>query len=368
MLSLRGWRAASPVVRHARVVCPKRFVAEARYHTLCSHFEGMGTSGVTDRAQPIEVETFFAVLRDRTADGLYMVSLEGGVLPVWVELRDSPQLVITFAGAAPREDPPYPYFATGSLRNYVTASFVRIADPSLAPGAGLRLAWYAGRENFELQKLLPGIIQGIIDCLGVHRVVFIGASGGAFASLYYSRKIPNSVALALNPQTNLDRYRGGDLHDQYRRFCWPALAKTAPLDSIIDANLVRLYAEQSLNTVIVLQTASDFTHLTRHLAPFLAAYPFGQRERLIVRVADWGVEGHTPAPSSIWVPWAIAALTAVEATAPSIEAVWAEQNPGETGSLLESPFAPERQRQIATSLARRATAELLGSYATSTEV
>jgi hypothetical protein len=185
-------------------------------------------------------------------------------------------------------------------------------------------------------------------------------SGGGFASLYYSWKIPGSVAIALNPQTNLNRYRGGVLRARYRQLCWPSLDENASLDTVIDANLRTLYSAGCANTAIILQTASDFGHLARHFAPFVAAFPSADRERLIVRVADWGVQGHVPAPSKIWIPWIVAALTAPDTTATSIEATWAAQTRIESPPLKTIPTSAGKDERIAAELAHAALDSLFG--------
>ncbi len=252
-------------------------------------------------------------------------SIDNGELPVWVSLKDSPAVVFTFTGAANRNSP-LPQFASTGLGKQLQASVIALADPSLVRHDELRLAWYAGHEGFELQKMLPSLIQQIIDTLGATRVAFVGGSGGGFAALYYSSKVPGSVAVVLNPQTNLNHY-----HWRHRKWCrdicWPGLGTSSLLDAAFTADLTPLYADHVENTVICIQIASDFFHLTRQVAPFLAALPDSFRNRLIVRVANWGVDGHKPAPTSIWIPWLEAALAAPDTSAASIEESWVMKNP-----------------------------------------
>lgn len=316
-------------------------------------------------AQTTGADAFFTALRGRTAHGQYSIDLGDGELPASVELRDTPYLIFTFTGALKRDSRPLPQFATGRLKDYVPASFIRLADPSLFLNDELRVAWYAGHEGFELQKRLPEFLHQIIDSLGATRVVFIGMSGGGFASLYYSWTTPGSVAIAVNPQTNLNRYQGGALRARYRKVCWPALDENASLDTVIHANLRPLYRERCANTAVILQTASDFGHLTRQLAPFISEFPSAHRERLIVQVADWGVQGHKPAPANIWIPWVTAALSADDTSAPSIEAAWAAQGHFQLPPL--KPLSPAgADERIAADLARAALDSLLGQQARTT--
>lgn len=321
-------------------------------------------------APPIEAETFLSSLRDRSARGVSTIALDGGELPVSVHLKEFSSLVFTFTGAVTRDGQPLPQFGATGLRNHVPASFIRLADPSLVRHDEMRLAWYAGHEGFELQKILPDFLQRMIDSLGATRVAFVGGSGGGFAALYYSWQIPNSVAVVVNPQTDLNRYHWGHRR-RYRAACWPSLESDAPLGDVIEANLGPLYATRRTNSVVCIQIASDFFHLTRQFAPFVAALPIEYLDWLVVRVANWGVQGHKPAPSSIWIPWVNAALSAPDTTATSIEATRCEQNPLQrltqdadhrdtaTAATIEKTGAT-RDENIATALARAAAKALLG--------
>jgi len=334
----------------------------------------------------VGVDSFLGSVRARIANGETTIALDGGELPVWTHLCASPSVVFTFTGAANREKP-LPQFASTGLWKRVPASIIALADPSLDRNDELRLAWYAGHRGFELQKLLPGLLRQIIDSLGATRVAFVGGSGGGFAALYYSAKIPGSVAVVLNPQTNLNKYHWGH-RKRYRTVCWPSLDEKAPLDSVIDANLLPLYAEPLTNTVICIQIASDYFHLTRQCTPFVAGLPSEYRDHLILRVANWGVQGHKPAPRDVWIPWLAAALSAPDTTASAIEEAWAACNPvlypaaariaaaangrvqgaaratpGDFESLIghSSPNPAARDRQIAAALSSSAASALFRS-------
>lgn len=294
--------------------------------------------------QRIELDAFLTLLRNRTANGVYAIMFDGNELPVSVSLQDSPSLIFTFTGAVTREKP-LPQFGAMGLKNHVAASSIRLADPSLTRNDEMRLAWYAGHENFELQKTLPDLLWQMIHSLGSTRVAFVGGSGGGFAALYYSWRTAGSVAIVVNPQTNLHRYHWGH-RKRYRDVCWPALEKDAPLGTVIADDLGSVYASQRTNTVIYIQIASDFFHLTRQCAPFIAALPVEYHDWLIVRIANWGVQGHQPAPSNVWIPWVVAALSAPETTATSIEATWVAQNTFQL-PLLEQ-LTPDRATTLST--------------------
>ncbi|HET9659899.1 MAG TPA: hypothetical protein VFP05_06180 [Thermomicrobiales bacterium] len=312
--------------------------------------------------RPIDADLFLASLRDRTADGVSTIALDGGELPVSVHLQETPNLVFTFSGAVDRNRHPLPCFSSTGLYKHIPASIIGLSDPSLAQSDEFRLAWYAGHEGFELQKILPDLVWRMIDCLGATRVAFTGASGGGFAALYYSWQIPGSIALVSNPQTNLDRAIK-EHREKYRAICWPSLAERTPLDTAIDADLCPLYAKRCDNTVIYFQEATDFYHLRQHFAPFITAASRDYFARMIIRMEYWGRRGHHPAPPKIWVPWMHAALTAPDTSAVSIQETWTRER-----SLADRPSKPPvggqnrniRDDQIAAALARAATNTLLG--------
>jgi pimeloyl-ACP methyl ester carboxylesterase len=332
-------------------------------------------------ARPIEADAFYTSLRDRTADGVSTIALDGGNLPVSVQLRDSSAVVFSFSGAVERAKHPLPRFSSATLHNYVPATIIGLSDPSLAQSEDIKLAWYAGHEGFELQQILPDVLQRIVDSLGASRVAFVGSSGGGYAALYYSWKISDSVAIVSNPQTSLARYIQGH-RKKYRAVCWPSLDANDPLDGVIDADLGPLYASRCDNTVVYLQVASDFFHVRQHFAPFVSAVSRDFFARLIIRMESWGLRGHHPVPASIWIPWMNAALSAPDTTAESIEATWNEQNQfrlprlqpielgasangqavnGEDLRKLAAPVPPRGDEQFAAELARAATAALLGA-------
>ncbi len=313
-------------------------------------------------AQPIDVDAFLASLRDRTAHGVTTIALDGGELPVSVQLRESSRLVFTFSGAVDRATKTLPRFATNRLDDYAQASVIGFSDPSLNRSDDLKLAWYAGHEGFELQRVLPELIRGMIDCLDASRVAFLGSSGGGFAALFYSWQIPGSVAVLSNPQTNLEHYYRGHL-DRYRAACWPALETDAPLGTVIETDLSSLYSQACENMVIYLQEASDFHHLKWQFAPFVSALHRDYTTRLPVRMANWGERGHAPVPAKIWLPWLNAALSAPVMTGASVEETWASANSDQPTSLSPLPPRPitraDRDEQIAARLARTAIKSLL---------
>jgi hypothetical protein len=307
----------------------------------------------------IDAAALLAALRDRSASGIYSVAIDGGAIPVSVQLSQSPNVVFTFIGGVDRANLDPPRFAATGLLGYVDASIVAFSDPSLDRSDDLALAWFAGHEGFATQTILSALIGEIMASLRATRVAFVGRSGGGFAALYFSWKVPGSVAVACNPQTDIARY--GLIHrTKYRTSCWPSLPADASLDTAIESNLCHLYASRFDNTVVYLQGASDIWHLRNHCGPFVSSVASENVSRLIVRVDSWGQQGHQPVPTGIWIPWLAAALNAPSTAAIDIERTWNAANPLRIPPLVPLRKTPVgRDAMLAGSLVREAKLTLL---------
>jgi pimeloyl-ACP methyl ester carboxylesterase len=273
---------------------------------------------MTTDVHQVDDERFFQLVACPTCVGVFGVQTAGGEIPFQVTRRESPVLVITFAGAIDRRKYTLPQFGGARVDEYVSASVVGIADPSLARSPALTAAWYAGHEGFETQQILPGLIRRLVSACGAERVIFVGGSVGGFAALYYSWLLPGSIVIATNPQTDLDRYPLPHT-DRYRRYCRRNLDRQTPLSSVITTSVVSCYTERFENTVIYIQNAADPLHVRDHLAPFLAAVDLPDHERLLARLGYWGQAGHAQPPSREWLPWLEAAVASPSSAAKDIQ-------------------------------------------------
>ncbi len=260
-------------------------------------------------------------------------------------------LIFVFAGAIDRAKRGLPQFGGQFIRTYVPASVIGIADPSLSRAPNLSTAWYAGHEGFETQHLLPELLRRIAAACGAERVIFLGASAGGFAALYYSWCQPGSIAVVLNAQTDIERHHVRH-RAEYRAACRPGLGKGDRLETAIVSSVVSCYAERFENTVVYLQNASDAMHVRNHFAPFLAAIDQRSHRRLLARLAYWGRAGHKPPPTHEWMAWLTAAIEAPSASAEDIQRTRGEERNGAAagGSDL-------RDYRLAAALVERAREE-----------
>ena len=122
--------------------------------------------------------------------------------------------------------------------------------------------------------------------------MFFGASGGGFASLYYSRLFPESLAVAVNPQTVLRNFAPYTLR-QFTERAFPGFTQAEVLDKAVCSDLRLPYARSFPNYVVYLQNESD-DHVEKHLEPFLQSVE--EPDRLAVILGNWG-EGHVAPPN-----------------------------------------------------------------------
>jgi hypothetical protein len=254
-------------------------------------------------------EAFLAV--SGLADGVHTILGSAAPIDFLVRLKPGRPLVISFHGSTPRNDElKLPLFTGLNIAGDLDASFVGVSDPALNLDPDLKLGWFAGCEGLELQKVLPPLLEKIVALSGSRDVICLGGAGGGFASLYYSARIPGSIALVWNPHTDILRYNPPHVAEYGKAaFGFDSYeAAAAQLGTRIDTELAAAYADRHDNRILYLQNNSDGLVVT-HMRPFLASLgadvePLhkGAKVNAIVTddvwlfLDDWG-EGHVPPPT-----------------------------------------------------------------------
>lgn len=242
-----------------------------------------------------------------------ITTIHGEAVPIdlYASIKPGAPLLVFLDGNLPRATmAPLPYFSGfGVTPKDRPVSAISISDPSFALAPDLTLAWYAGSEKMALQILLVSILTKAVAVARPSKVVFMGGSGGGFASLFYSSFVQDSIALVWNPQTDIRAYNPAHV-EAYARIAFPAdFLRLGDPAAVLDRNIVadvsRCYPN-ARNYVIYLQNASDW-HVSGHLAPFLRkqclqlpAAPFSGMidQRLYLHLAEWG-KGHVPPPKEV---------------------------------------------------------------------
>ncbi|MFJ5954543.1 hypothetical protein ACIQC5_01140 [Paenarthrobacter sp. NPDC092416] len=174
-----------------------------------------------------------------------------------------------------------------------------ISDPSLVLTDRLNLGWFVGNSRMNFQEHLRDINGHITESWGQQRLVFFGASGDGFASLYFSAHFPGSLAIVSNPQTNVAKYELPAV-ERFAEVCY-GVRGDDPLSQLpedVTTDLLELYRELRGNVVAYMQNSTDFAHVEDHMNPLLAAaHPDNEIHLLLGERGD----GHVAPPKPIHV-------------------------------------------------------------------
>lgn len=198
----------------------------------------------------------------------------GRSIDFYAKLEPSDTLFVSFHGAVPLASPRYPHFRrVESMKNRVPA-LLCIADPTLrlVDDAEFRLGWYTGGEAWDPLQELAGLVRQAQARVGARRVMFLGSSGGGFASLRMSVLFPGSLAFVQDPQTDVGAYYAGH-RDRLIRSTWPSWDNTSAFAQNSDRfDMLHLYSSTNPdNYIYYRQATSDEWHLRNHAEPFRKA-------------------------------------------------------------------------------------------------
>lgn len=245
----------------------------------------------------------------------------GGAEPVATRAWPAPgakALVVLFHGAVNRKTHEYPKYLGYRRGVHPHAHQIAFSDPSLLLSDKLSMGWFAGSSGTPLQSLLPPFITGLVESLGVEKLIFVGGSGGGFAALFYSWAFPGSTAVVMVPQTNINGYHRSH-REAYIESSWPNLEGAATDTATPRLDLRTLYSKGMENTVIYLQSSLDLFHVEKQMAPFVRSLPAASFSRFMLKCSFWGKVGHSGSvPSSEVDAWVRATLSVEDNTAENI--------------------------------------------------
>ena len=200
---------------------------------------------------------------------------EGQDYPLQCLIQDngSDTLLVVSHGALPREKYGLPRFEwLASLRNRAE-NLMFLADTALESFDDLELAWFTGSAKDDLTNRYADLVSRAAGQLGATKVLFMGGSGGGFASLALASKTPGSRALVFNPQTNIRKYWAKSVR-QYVSRLFPEFDSANALGTLgVRTNLAtRLASDVAADhQVLYVQNDDDGHHLENHLGPFAAS-------------------------------------------------------------------------------------------------
>ncbi|MCC9174283.1 DUF6270 domain-containing protein [Arthrobacter sp. zg-Y179] len=211
----------------------------------------------------------------------------------------SDTLLVMSHGALPRGKYQVPRFEWLATLEGRPENLLFLADGALESHPDLELAWFTGNATDDLTARFSNIVSTVARQLGIHRILFMGGSGGGFASLALAASVPGSRALVFNPQTVIRKYWNKSVSG-YQRTLFPELDSAAGLDTfgprVSAVARVRTDKAESYQ-VIYVQNDDDAFHMENHLTPFAAALGMEARSSVsrngnVQLLVDRFAEGH----------------------------------------------------------------------------
>ena len=156
-------------------------------------------------------------------------------------------------------------------------SFCSIADPSIQMDLGLKLAWYAGHDGVDPMDWIVELVTRLVEIARPSQLVFVGSSGGGFASLRASQQFPGSLAFVTDPQTIVTNYHESQVN-RLLQVGFDGLDSDAALEVYGERLSAPFNYEAGgvSNYVYYAQHRWDKFHIENHLKPF--ANVFGLTE------------------------------------------------------------------------------------------
>lgn len=176
---------------------------------------------------------------------------------------------------------------TSSTRRGVP--FISFSDPSMGlpvPSVverqDTRLGWFVGTRDHDLPEDLADIIRRVMSAMGLGAALLAGSSGGGFAALNISSRLPGSTAVVFNPQTNILTYKMAPMMSPRAVNAFLASAYGGiTIERARQLHLGRLSMVERYRTgrfdnlVHYVQNVNDLHHLQDHFRPFAEATGIG---------------------------------------------------------------------------------------------
>ncbi|WP_169735525.1 hypothetical protein, partial [Halomonas halodenitrificans] len=201
----------------------------------------------------------------------YYKTVEGKVYDfLWSPKKETDKLFVFFSGDILRDKNNPPVYQRWSWAPFFPGHCVYFSDPSLKLSNDLSLAWYSGGEDFDPLCVIAGIIDDICECLNIlpENVVAYGSSGGGFAAIRLLQYLQGATAVAINPQTNLDKYYKSKVKCYLERL-YPSFDYNGAFDSFSKKlSLFDILGEMKGREIVYVQNLADAFHLKNHAEPF----------------------------------------------------------------------------------------------------
>jgi len=180
------------------------------------------------------------------------------------------ELFLLFSGNMDREKMHPPVFQRWSWARRFAGHCIYFSDPTLHLGTNFGLSWYCGTSAIDPMPVIAELALDIAARLGIARsnLLAYGSSGGGFAALRLATLVPELSVVAINPQTDVTRYRPR-LVQAYLDSCIGGISPEEALQrfprrfSIVNnAGLLRD------TRILYYQNRKDHFHIKHHMRPF----------------------------------------------------------------------------------------------------
>lgn len=226
--------------------------------------------------------------------GAFCVHVDGVPVDFNYEDRGYATTVTFFHAALSRKVEKLPVFLGRAFSQDAPVNRLFVSDPTLALDERLNLAWYAGSSS---QPTLQSDLSRIfVKAAGRNRMIYFGASGGGFAALSFSARHRGSLAIPVNPQTNIALYTPAAVC-RWTNLAWgfdnnPHSGELAMPPTLTD--LCDVYSQPLGNSVVYVQNTGDDSHMQSHWRPFSEALHPGNP---VLPILEFSGEGHVAPPS-----------------------------------------------------------------------
>lgn len=184
--------------------------------------------------------------------------------------RASKTLIVTFHGSLQRSKYQLPRFEWRRTLENLDAGVLLIADTTLELGDNIPLGWYIGVKQQDLADDIAAVVRQVASDGGYEHIVLTGSSGGGYASMAVSYRIPGSLAVSFSPQTRVGDYIPW-VHKVLVAAAFPGYQTIDAVEAEFPerVNLRRLYAQSEIpNYVRYVQNSNDTDHMEEHYGPF----------------------------------------------------------------------------------------------------
>lgn len=228
--------------------------------------------------------------------------------------KRSDVLLVSMHGAIQRATIRLPRFER--LRSFLRKDYSSIyfGDPGLYLGEKFSLSWFTGWHETNVPHLIADWVEKAAYASGSSKIVFVGSSGGGFASAQVSSHVPGSAAVVFNPQTVISAYRPNGSLGYGRGFIRNIMPELTPrgglasLDAETDwaapmgdrGSMITRYSRPVQNRLLYVQNDQDHSHWTDHYTPFREATEGGVNGNRIRYSIYTGREGHSAPPSEVF--------------------------------------------------------------------